>query len=151
MVILFAIVSSLVVGCAAQASTNCFDYFGFTKAIGGHVYSWDLHQLCNSKADHEYYNSTTSLSIAFNIGGYALQTCAPGFPTYNTHGSAVMRFPGYLANVCNETSKTCFDYDLNTTTCCTGMCEVLVSFSRYLDLALTATFSILLGAGYYIC
>ena len=114
----------LLAAAAPQQLQKCLDKYRctFHQDVDGQEYSWDLHQLCHAK-DYSYSDGQGHLTL-FNICGYAEQTCAPGFPTYNTHGSAVQVFTEQLIGLCNETDNRCMDYDLNTTTCCTGLCYV---------------------------
>lgn len=120
---------------AAQSASRCLDSYASTyhANVGGHEFTWMLHQLCSEGADYSYLDPVNNHLVSYNFGGFALQTCAPGYPTYATHGSAVMYYPAYQAEICNDTNKLCIDVDYNVSTCCNGPCNLLVCVTVAVD------------------
>ena len=112
---------------AAQPTSNCFEKYQcvFHHDVNGKELSWDLHQLCRENNDYRQPDSVGHITF-FNICGNATQLCAPGHPTYDTHGVAVQLIAGDSRPFCNPNNPKCIDYDYNVSTCCTGDCYILV-------------------------
>ena len=124
----FAIRSLAASVLVAAVAGNCFEKYQciFHHDINGQEYSWDLHQLCHENGDYVNADANGGHSTFFNICGNASQVCAPGYPTFDTHGVAVQLDTSSDAPICNETAKACVDYDTGLPTCCTQPCYVLV-------------------------
>lgn len=93
---------------------------GFSAAVNGKMFTWDLSKLCREANDEYAFLDSEQRAVSLNVCSNTSTACIPPWDTYTSRGAIVQQWEDEPYGPC-----TCIDGDTGTFACCTGYCAIL--------------------------